>query len=126
MAAIAALVDSSPDALNTLNELAAALGNDPNFATTMTSALAGKQPKDATLTALAGLATAADRFPYFTGNDVASLATLTKVGRDILAKSTVAAVIEYLGLRAVHGSALASGDRKTSAVAALAGGADPG
>ena len=99
MAAIAALVDSSPDALNTLNELAAALGNDPNFATTMTNALAGKQPKDATLTALAGLATAADRFPYFTGNDVASLATLTKIGRDILAKSTVAAVIEYLGLR---------------------------
>lgn len=99
MAAIAALVDSSPDALNTLNELAAALGNDPNFATTMTNALAGKQPKDATLTALARLATAADKFPYFTGNDVASLATLTKVGRDILAKSTVAAVIEYLGLQ---------------------------
>ncbi|EGS5098629.1 phage tail protein [Escherichia coli] len=99
MAAIAALVDSSPDALNTLNELAAALGNDPNFATTMTNALAGKQPKDATLTALAGLATAADKFPYFTGNDVASLATLTKVGRDILAKSNVAAVIEYLGLQ---------------------------
>ncbi|WP_096849248.1 phage tail protein [Escherichia coli] len=99
MAAIAALVDSSPDALNTLNELAAALGNDPNFATTMTNALAGKQPKDATLTALAGLATAADKFPYFTGNDVASLATLTKVGRDILAKSTIAAVIEYLGLQ---------------------------
>ncbi|EMK4078653.1 phage tail protein, partial [Escherichia coli] len=99
MAAIAALVDSSPDALNTLNELAAALGNDPNFATTMTNALAGKQPKDATLTALAGLATAADRFPYFTGNDVASLATLTEVGRDILAKSTIAAVIEYLGLQ---------------------------
>ncbi|MBS9130545.1 tail fiber protein [Escherichia coli] len=59
----------------------------------------GKQPADATLTALAGLATAADKLPYFTGNDVASLATLTKVGRDILAKSTVAAVIEYLGLQ---------------------------
>lgn len=40
--ALAALVGSSPAALDTLNELAAALGNDPNFATTMTRALAGK------------------------------------------------------------------------------------
>ncbi len=43
-AAIAALVASSPAALDTLNELAAALGNDPNFATTMTNALAAKAP----------------------------------------------------------------------------------
>ncbi|SFW61395.1 Phage tail-collar fibre protein [Pseudomonas sp. NFACC09-4] len=41
-AALASLVDSSPGALDTLNELAAALGNDPNFAATMTNALAGK------------------------------------------------------------------------------------
>lgn len=40
--ALAALVGSSPAALDTLNELAAALGNDPNFAATMTNALAGK------------------------------------------------------------------------------------
>ncbi|PWV33488.1 phage tail protein [Cronobacter sakazakii] len=53
-AAIAALVASSPAALDTLNELAAALGNDPNFATTMTNALAGKQPLDSTLTSLSG------------------------------------------------------------------------
>lgn len=46
-AAIAALVNSSPGALDTLNELAAALGNDPNFATTMTNALAGKMDKSA-------------------------------------------------------------------------------
>ncbi|EOZ1500553.1 phage tail protein [Enterobacter asburiae] len=46
-AAIAALVDSSPGALDTLNELAKALGNDPNFATTMTNALAGKMDKSA-------------------------------------------------------------------------------
>lgn len=52
--AIAALVASSPAALDTLNELAAALDNDPNFATTMTNALAGKQQKDATLTNLSG------------------------------------------------------------------------
>ena len=41
-AAIAALLDSAPGTLDTLNELAAALGDDPNFATTMTNALAGK------------------------------------------------------------------------------------
>ncbi|CZZ91594.1 phage tail protein [Enterobacter kobei] len=52
--AIAALVASSPAALDTLNELAAALGNDPNFATTVTNALAGKQPLDGTLTTLSG------------------------------------------------------------------------
>lgn len=40
--AIAAVVDSAPDALNTLNELAAALGDDASFATTVTNALAGK------------------------------------------------------------------------------------
>lgn len=43
-AAIAALIASSPAALDTLNELAAALGNDPNFATTITNALALKAP----------------------------------------------------------------------------------
>ncbi|EJT9167402.1 phage tail protein [Salmonella enterica] len=51
---IAAIVDSAPAALDTLNELAAALGNDPNFATTMINALAGKQPLDNTLTNLSG------------------------------------------------------------------------
>ena len=48
------MVGSAPAALDTLNELAAALGNDPNFATTMLNALAGKQPLDNTLTNLSG------------------------------------------------------------------------
>ena len=98
-AAISALVGSSPEALDTLNELAAALGNDPNFATTMTNALAGKQPLDATLTALAGLATGANQLPYFTGKDTVAQTDLTSVGRDILAKTSTLAVIQYLGLR---------------------------
>ncbi|EFA3976181.1 phage tail protein [Escherichia coli] len=107
MAAIAALVDSSPDALNTLNELATALGNDPNFATTITNALAGKQPKDATLTALAKLATSADKLPYFTGTDRAALTALTSVGRAILGKTSTQGVLDYLGLG--EGSALPVG-----------------
>lgn len=53
-AAISSLVDSSPAALDTLNELAEALGNDPHFSTTVINALAGKQPLDATLTGLSG------------------------------------------------------------------------
>ncbi|MCQ1638656.1 phage tail protein [Escherichia coli] len=52
--AIAGMVGSAPAVLDTLNELAAALGNDPNFATTMLNALAGKQPLDNTLTNLSG------------------------------------------------------------------------
>ncbi|ENT8972887.1 phage tail protein, partial [Salmonella enterica] len=51
---IAALVGSVPESLDTLQELADALGNDPNFATTIVNKLAGKQPLDETLTALSG------------------------------------------------------------------------
>ncbi|EFI8613793.1 tail fiber protein, partial [Escherichia coli] len=58
----------------------------------------GKQPADATLTALAGLATAADRLPYFTGADRAELATLTAIGRAIIAKGSIKDVLNYLGL----------------------------
>ncbi|WP_244321999.1 phage tail protein [Pectobacterium odoriferum] len=45
-AAVAALVNGSPAALDTLQELANALGNDPNFSTTVLNALAGKLAKD--------------------------------------------------------------------------------
>ncbi|EAB5819034.1 prophage tail fiber N-terminal domain-containing protein [Salmonella enterica subsp. enterica serovar Infantis] len=51
---IAALVGSVLEPLDTLQELADALGNDPNFATTVLNKLAGKQPLDETLTALSG------------------------------------------------------------------------
>jgi len=43
-AAVTALVDSSPDAMNTLNELAAALGDDASFSTTVTNSIATKLP----------------------------------------------------------------------------------
>ncbi|EDS4738284.1 phage tail protein [Salmonella enterica subsp. enterica serovar Oranienburg] len=76
---IAAMVDSAPAALDTLNELAAALGNDPNFATTMINALAGKQPLDNTLTNLSG-------------KDIAGLLTYLGLGETInLAKNAVPA-----------------------------------
>ncbi|EFN4636923.1 phage tail protein [Escherichia coli] len=53
-AAITALINGAPATLDTLKEIAAAINNDPNFATTMLNALAGKQPLDNTLTNLSG------------------------------------------------------------------------
>jgi hypothetical protein len=53
--AVSNLIESAPSALNTLDELAQALGDDANFATTVTNSLSQKQPLDADLTAIAGL-----------------------------------------------------------------------
>lgn len=57
-AAIGALIDAAPGAMDTLNELAAALGDDPNFATTVTNALAGKLTAASNLSDLPNLTTA--------------------------------------------------------------------
>lgn len=57
------------------------------------------QALDATLTALAGLATGANKLPYFTGTDKAAQTDLTSVGRDIIGKSTIADILTYLGLK---------------------------
>lgn len=43
---VANLIDSAPETLNTLNELATALGNDPNFATTITTEISKKIDKE--------------------------------------------------------------------------------
>lgn len=57
-AALAALVDGSPAALDTLQELAAALGNDPNFATTIATQIGEKMAKSANLSDVASVPTA--------------------------------------------------------------------
>ncbi|EDV3575947.1 hypothetical protein QE52_004671, partial [Salmonella enterica subsp. diarizonae] len=64
------------------------------------SAAFGKdfQTLDATLTALAGLATGADKLPYFTGNDTAGQTNPTSVGRDIIGKASIADILIYLGI----------------------------
>lgn len=74
------------------------------------------QALDATLSALAGLATGANKLPYFTGNDTAAQTDLTSVGRDIIGKNTIADILTYLGLGdAVHLANFTSGTgwRKT-------------
>ncbi|HBD4717079.1 TPA: prophage tail fiber N-terminal domain-containing protein [Escherichia coli] len=95
---LAALVDSSPEALDTLNELAAALGNDPNFATTVTNAMAGKQPLNEILTSLSGLVTTGNKLPYFSDKNVMALANLTAVGRVLIGQNSKNEVLSYLGV----------------------------
>jgi hypothetical protein len=97
-AAIANLISSAPGALDTLNELAAAIGNDATFATTMTNALAGKQGLDSDLTAIAAL-------------------TTTAFGRSFLDRADAAAGRALLGL--VLGTDVQAYDADLAAIAAL-------
>jgi len=66
---------------------------------TLSYIMSNLQPLDATLTALAGLATGANKLPYFTGTDTASQTDLTSVGRDIIGKNTIAEILTYLTLK---------------------------
>ena len=65
---------------------------------TLSYILGNFQPLDATLSALASLATGADKLPYFTGTDTVAQTDLTQIGRDIISKSSVSDVLTYLGL----------------------------
>ncbi|HHA1671302.1 TPA: hypothetical protein ACOEF8_003312 [Enterobacter roggenkampii] len=66
---------------------------------TLSYIMSNLQPLDATLTALAGLATGANKLPYFTGTDTAAQTDLTSVGRDIIGKNTIAEILTYLTLK---------------------------
>jgi hypothetical protein len=85
---IANLINSAPGALDTLDELAAAMGDDPNFAATMTTALAGKEPS-----------IAADLVSKFYSG--------TKTWRDL---STDVRAVVLTGLSVASGSAVVAGD----------------
>jgi hypothetical protein len=127
--AVAAIVDTAPEALNTLNELAAALGDDANFATSISTSLGEKlvkasnlsdltdasaartnlglvigtdvQAYDAELAALAGLTSASDKVPYFTGSGTASVADFTTFGRSLVDDADAAAGRSTLGLGSI-------------------------
>ncbi|HFP3635802.1 TPA: prophage tail fiber N-terminal domain-containing protein [Escherichia coli] len=97
---LAALVDSSPETLDTLNELAAALGNDPNFAATVTNALAGKQPLNDVLTAVSQITPEENTLPYFSAEGRILLAQLSEKARALLALDTPEAMRTELELKA--------------------------
>jgi hypothetical protein len=78
---ISALVDSAPGTLDTLNELAAALGDDPNFATTVSTSIAARLPlAGGTMTGAVTFA-AGQTWPTFNQNTTGNAATATNASQ---------------------------------------------
>jgi hypothetical protein len=124
--AISGLVNGAPEALNTLQELSQALGADANFATTVSTSIGTKLAKssnlsdlantatarenlgvkigtdvqayDAELAALAGLTSAADKVPYFTGEGTAGVTDFTSWGRQLVGYPDAEIARDHLGL----------------------------
>ena len=93
--AVAALVDASPTTLDTLNELAAALGDDPNFATTTSTALGNRVVKNADIVAgtgtkitydAKGLVTSSTTPTTLSGYSISDAYTKTEVNNSLALK----------------------------------------
>jgi len=116
---IGALVGAAPANLNTLVELAAAINNDPNYYSTVNSALSGKQPLDGELTALASVTSAANKLAYFTGSGTATVTDLTAFGRSLIDDADAATARVTLSLGNVDNTSDANKPISTATQTAL-------
>lgn len=119
-AAIDGLIGGASSLLDTLVEIDNAINNDPNFATTLTTALAGKQPLAANLTSLAALGSITNLSTLAALASIANLSTLAALA-SITNLSTLAALASVANLSTLAAlasittlSALATGDPPTA------------
>lgn len=92
---------------NTLSGRSTADAHPTSAITGLDAALAAKQPLDADLTAIAGLTSAADTVPYFTGPGAAAVASLTAAGRSLIAGASASAQLTTLGIASLATSGIA-------------------
>lgn len=110
---------AAPDMLNTIEELAAALNNDANFATNVLNSLNNKQPLNAGLTSLSGLSTSVDTLPYATSANTFALTPITAAARTLLSGVDSAAQRTALGLNNVNNTSDVNKPVSTAQQAAL-------
>ncbi len=85
--------------MDALNEVSSAIGDDPQFATTVMNALAGKQPLNDILSSLAALVTTGNKLAYFSSKNVISLTDFSATGRSLISCGTEQEVLDYLGIK---------------------------
>lgn len=125
--AVSALVDSSPETLNTLNELAAALGDDPNFATTVSTEIGKKQN---TITGAATTITSsnltASRALVSDANGKVAVSAVTSTELGYLDGVTSAIQTQLNGTVKLAGAQTITGDKTTTGLFKIQNGAASG